>query len=130
MSESNLQATGLRMAQSGNYYDFYKNIDTNDLLKEYNKRYHSRTAVSLVNYFKRYADIFFGPEQDTELKPHKRAWILQALKRFGDYYFWKYNSREVQNLVRTTIERYMLNKDLDMKDKIYLVNPNYLQSKS
>jgi intergrase/recombinase len=32
-------------------------------------------------------------------------------------------------LVRTTIERYMLNRDLDMKDKIYLVNPNYLQCK-
>jgi hypothetical protein len=130
--KSNLQATGQRTAQSGNYYDFYKNIDTDDLLKEYNKRYHSRTAVSLVNYFKRYADIFFGPEPDTvffKLKPHKRAWILQALKRFGDYYFWKYNSREVQNLVRTTIERYMLNRDLDMKDKIYLVNPNYLQTK-
>ena len=27
------------------------------------------------------------------------------------------------------MERYMLNRDLDMKDKIYLVNPNYLQSK-
>ena len=56
--KSNLH-TGQRTAQLGNYYDFYKNIDTNDLLKEYNKRYHSRTAVSLVNYFKRYADIFF-----------------------------------------------------------------------
>ena len=54
---------------------------------------------------------------------------MQALKRFGDYYFWKYNSREVQSLVKATIERYMLNRDLDMKDKIYLVNPNYLQSK-
>ncbi|MFY9795938.1 MAG: hypothetical protein WAJ93_09630, partial [Candidatus Nitrosopolaris sp.] len=43
--KSNLQATGQRTALSGNYYDFYKNIDTNDLLKEYNKRYHSRTAV-------------------------------------------------------------------------------------
>jgi intergrase/recombinase len=94
------------------------------------KRYHSRTAVSLVNDFKRDADIFFGPEPDTvffKLKRHKRAWILQALKRFGDC--WKYNSREVQKLVKTTIERYMLNRDLDMKDKIYLVNPNYLQRK-
>jgi hypothetical protein len=36
----------------------------------------------------------------------------------------------VQNLVRTTIERYMLNRDLDTKNKIYLVNPNYLQSKT
>ena len=130
--KSNLQASGQNTVQSGNYYDFYKNIDTNDLLKEYNKRYHSRTAVSLVNYFKRYTDIFFGPEPNTELfklKPHKRAWILQAMKRFGDYYFWKYNSREVQNLVKSVIERYMLNRDLDMKNKIYLVNPNYLQTK-
>jgi hypothetical protein len=130
--KSNLQATGQNTVQSGNYYDFYKNIDINDLLKEYNKRYYSRTAVSLVNYFKRYADIFFGSDPDTELfklKPHKRAWILQAMKRFGDYYFWKYNNREVQNLVKTVIERYMLNRDLDMKNKIYLVNPNYLQTK-
>jgi hypothetical protein len=124
--KSNLQATGQNTVQSGNYYDFYKNIDINDLLKEYNKRYYSRTAVSLVNYFKRYADIFFRPDPDTELfklKPHKRAWILQAMKRFGDYYFWKYNSREVQNLVKTVIERYMLNRGLDMKNKIFLVNP-------
>src|SRR6266487_1455508 len=64
-----------------------------------------------------------------KLKPHKRAWILQAMKRFGDYYFWKYNNREAQNLVKTVIERYMLNRDLDMKNKIYLVNPNYLQTK-
>jgi hypothetical protein len=130
--KTNLQATGQNTVQSGNYYDFYKNIDINDLLKEYNKRYYSRTAVSLVNYFKRYADIFFGSDPDTELfklKPHKRAWILQAMKRFGDYYFWKYNNREVQNLVKTVIERYMLNRDLDMKNKIYLVNPNYLQTK-
>lgn len=32
-------------------------------------------------------------------------------------------------MVRTTIERYMFNRDLDTKNKIYLVNPNYLQSK-
>jgi hypothetical protein len=71
--KSNLQATGLRTAQLGNYYDFYKNVDTNDLLKEYNKRYHSTTAVSLVKLL-RYADIFFGPKPDTvffKSKPHK-----------------------------------------------------------
>jgi integrase-like protein len=127
-----LQATGQATSQSGNYYDFYKSVNIDDLLKEYNKRYHPRTTVSLVNYFKRYSDIFFGPEPDTQLcklKPHKRAWILQAMKRFGDYYFWRYNSREVQNLVKTIIERYVLNKGLDYKDKIYLVDPDYLQTK-
>ncbi|MGC1927947.1 MAG: hypothetical protein WA667_03160 [Candidatus Nitrosopolaris sp.] len=51
------------------------------------------------------------------------------MKRLGDYYFWKCNTREVQNLVKTIIERHWLNRDLDMKDRIYLVNPNYLQTK-
>ena len=51
------------------------------------------------------------------------------MKRFGYYYFWKYNTREVEHLVGTIIERYILNKDLDYKDRIYLVNPNYLQTK-
>ncbi|MBV9179430.1 MAG: hypothetical protein JO327_07410 [Nitrososphaeraceae archaeon] len=50
------------------------------------------------------------------------------MKPFGDYYFWKYNTREVQELVRKIIERYVLG-NLDYKDKIYLVNPNFLQTK-
>jgi hypothetical protein len=60
-----------------------------------------------------------------KLKPHKRSWILQSVKRFGDFYFRKYNNREVIQLIRQIIERYDLNKNLDMKDKIYLVSPNF-----
>ncbi|MBV9178380.1 MAG: hypothetical protein JO327_14410 [Nitrososphaeraceae archaeon] len=30
-----------------------------------------------------------------KLKQHKGSWILQSIKRFGDYYFRKYNNREV-----------------------------------
>ena len=51
------------------------------------------------------------------------------MKRIGDYYFWKYNSHDIQDLVKRIIERYYLNKDLDMKDKIYLVNPGYIINK-
>jgi hypothetical protein len=130
--KTNLQANGQSTVQQGNYYDFYKSVDTDDLLKEYMKRYTTKTSKSLVSYFRRYTDIFFGPGPDNELfklKPPKRAWILQSMKRLGDYYFWKYNTREVQNLVKTIIERHWLNRDLDMKDRIYLVNPNYLQTK-
>jgi hypothetical protein len=36
---------------------------------------------------------------------------------------------DIQDLVKRIIERYELNRDLDMKDKIYLVNPNYIQTK-
>lgn len=132
LMKTNFQANGQSTIQQGNYYDFYKTVDTDDLLKEYMKRYTTKTSKSLVSYFRRYTDIFFGPGPDNELfklKPHKRAWILQSMKRLGDYYFWKYNTREVQNLVKTIIESHWLNRDLDMKDRIYLVNPNYLQTK-
>lgn len=33
------------------------------------------------------------------------AWILQSMKRLGDYYFLE-NTREDQNLVKTIIERH------------------------
>ena len=51
------------------------------------------------------------------------------MKKIGDYYFWKYNTRDIQDLVKRIIERYQLNKDLDMKDRVYLVNPHYLETK-
>lgn len=128
----NSQGSGQYTLQPETNYDFYKKVDVDDLLKEYEKRYHPKTAKCLVSYFRRYADIFFGINPDVplfRLKPHKRSWILQAMKRIGDYYFWKYNSRDIQDLVKRIIERYHLNKDLDMKDKIYLVNPGYIINK-
>jgi len=128
----NSQGSGQYTLQRETNYDFYKKIDIDELLKEYERRYHPKTAKCLVSYFRRYGDIFFGINPDLllfRLKPHKRSWILQAMKRIGDYYFWKYNSRDVQDLVRRIIERYHLNKDLDMKDKIYLVNPGYIINK-
>lgn len=128
----NLQATGQNTVQLGGHYDFYKSVDIDDLLKEYMKRYHPKTCRCFVSYFRRYADIFFANNPDIELfklKPHKRSWILQSMKKIGDYYFWKYNTRDIQDLVKRIIERYQLNKDLDMKDRIYLVNPHYLQTK-
>ena len=37
--------------------------------------------------------------------------------------------RDIQDLVKRIIERYELNRDLDMKDKVYLVNPHYIETK-
>ena len=128
----NMQGSGQNTVQLGAHYDFYKNIDMDDLLKEFMKRYHSRTARCFVSYFTKYADTFFGNNPDVELfklKPHKRSGILQSIKKIGDYYLWKYNTRDIQDLVKRIIERYELNRDLDMKDKIYLVNPHYIQTK-
>ena len=37
--------------------------------------------------------------------------------------------REAIQLIRQIIERYDLDKNLDMKDKIYLVSPNFIEEK-
>ena len=39
------------------------------------------------------------------------------------------NNREVTQLIKGIIERYDLNKDLDMKDHIYLVSPQFIEEK-
>src|ERR687897_578164 len=40
----NMQASGQNTAQLGAHYDFYKNLDIDDLLREFMKRYQARTA--------------------------------------------------------------------------------------
>jgi intergrase/recombinase len=130
--KTNLQSNGQLTGLSGKPYDFYKQIDINDLHKYLIQKYHEHTGNCYRSYFEKYSSLFFGPNPDVELfkfKPHKRSWILQAIKRFGDYYFRKYNNREVTQLIRQIIERYDLNKDLDMKDHIYLVSPQFIEEK-
>jgi hypothetical protein len=127
--KTNLQTSGQITALSGKPYDFYKQIDINDLHRYLNEKYHEHTGNCYLSYFEKYASIFFGPNPDVELfklKPHKRSWILQSIKRFGNYYFRKYNNRDVTQLIKQIIERYDLIKDLDMKDHIYLVSPQFI----
>ena len=126
--QANCQITGL----SGKPYDFYKQIDIEDFLNYLKGKYHEHTAKCYLSYFERYPHVFFGSNPHVELfklNPHKRSWILQSIKRLGDFYFRKYNNREVIQLIRQIIERYDLNKNLDMKDKIYLVSPNFIEEK-
>jgi CRISPR-associated endonuclease/helicase Cas3 len=52
---------------------------------------------------------------------------LELMNQYGVKAIFQFT--QVNNIAQWTIERYMLNRDLDMKDKIYLINPNYLQSK-
>jgi hypothetical protein len=130
--KTNLQTNGQLTGLSGKPYDFYKQIDINDLHRYLIEKYHQHTGNCYLSYFEKYASIFFGPNPDVELfrlRPHKRSWILQAIKRFGDYYFRKYNNKEVVQLIKQIIERYDLNKDLDMKDHIYLVSPQFIEEK-
>ena len=128
----NLQTSGQLTGLSGKPYDFYKQIDVLDFHKYLLERFQIHTANCYLSYFEKYTSIFFGLNPDIELfklNPHKKSWILQSIKKFGEYYFRKYNNREVIQLIRNIIERYELNKNLDMKDKIYLVSPHFIEEK-
>jgi hypothetical protein len=130
--KANLQTNGQLTGLSGKPYEFHKQIDILDFQQFLVGKYHEHTAKCYLSYFERYASIFFGLNPEVELfkmNPHKRSWILQSVKRFGDYYYKKYNTRQVIELVKQIIERYDLNRNLDMKDRIYLVSPNFIEEK-
>jgi hypothetical protein len=126
------QATGLSTVQNGDKFDFWKQIDDEDFHKWLLGKYIPHTANCYHSYYVRYVDIFFGPNAESELlklAKHKLSWILQSIKRFGDYYSNRYGNKEVKFLIARIIERYDLNKDLDQKDHIYLVSPQFVEDK-
>jgi intergrase/recombinase len=126
------QAGGLLTSQLGDYSEFYKHIDHEDFKQWLKDNYQERTARSYCNYFLRYSDIFFAPNPCNELfklAPHKRSWIIQSMRRFGDYYFFKYGTKDVKQLISRIIERHDLNRNLDQKDRIYLVDNGFIQEK-
>ena len=130
--KSQTQATGLSTIQIGEKFDFWKQIDDQDLHKWLLGRYHPHTANCYHSYYIRYVDCFFGPKPDVDLlrlANHKRSWILQAIKRFGDYYVNRYGNKEIKFLIARIIERYGLNRGLDQKDRIYLVSPQFVEEK-
>ena len=92
------------------------------------RKFQNHNARSLVNYFHRFRDIFFGPDPAEILKltPHKKLWILQAIRHFGNCYNYKTNNPECKELIEKIINRYGLNIGLDMHQKIYIVDDNYV----
>ena len=127
--KTHAQTSGVLTAQSG-YYDFYKRVNDDDFHKWLLDNYHPHTANCFHSYYLKYVDIFFAPKPDVELlkfAPHKRSWILQSIKRFGDFYFNRYGTKDVKQLILRIIERHDLSKNLDMKDRIYLVSPQFVE---
>ena len=132
--DSNMQNNGMQTTVNGKFEPtFYKNIDLDDMLNYLLniRKFQNHNARSLVNYFRRFRDIFFGPDpaEILKLKPHKRSWILQAMRHFGNYYNYKTNNPECKELIEKIINRYGLNIGLDMHQKIYIVDDNYVVNK-
>jgi intergrase/recombinase len=107
---------------------FYRNVDLEDMLQDLSKRYvYKKHAKDLVHYFKRYGEIFFtNPELIRSESGHKRAWICDAMRRFGEYYDRRFHNPEMKILIQEIIERYELNRKMRIHDRVWLSDEDYL----
>jgi hypothetical protein len=51
------------------------------------------------------------------------------MRHFGNYYYYKTNNPECKELVEKIINRYGLNIGLDMHQRIYIVDDNFVSNK-
>ena len=132
--DSNMQSTGIKTIVNSTFEPtFYKNVDYDDMLKYLLtiRKLDNKHVRDIVSYFRRFCDIFFGPqpEEILKLKPPKRGWILQGMRHFGNYYYYKTNNPECKELIEKIINRYGLNIGLDMHQRIYIVDDNFVANK-
>jgi hypothetical protein len=109
---------------------FYRNVKSEELLIDLSKRYaYPKHAKDLVRYFQRYVEIFFTkPDLIRSESGHKRAWICDAMRRFGEYYDRKFHSPELKLLIQEIIERYELNRKMKIHDRIWISDGDYIKN--
>ena len=125
-----LREKGIKDPLTGGFNPtFYRNVDSANMLEDLSKRYvYKKHARDLVNYFERYVEIFFtNPELIRTVSGHKRAWICDALRRFGEYYDRRFHNPELKILIQEIIERYELNRKMRIHDRIWLSDEDYLR---
>jgi intergrase/recombinase len=107
---------------------FFRNVDRQDMLNDLSKKYiYKKHAKDLVGYFDRYCDIFFtNPQLIRSESGHKRAWICDAMRRFGEYYDRRFNNPQLRLLISEIIQRYELNKKMRIHDRLWLTDQDYL----
>jgi hypothetical protein len=132
--DSNTQSNGLKtLANTSFEPTFYKNVNLDDMLKYLLtiRRLDDKHVKDIVSYFRRFRDLFFGPQPEDILKfnPPKRGWIIQAMRHFGNFYYYKTNNPECKELIEKIISRYGLNIGLDMHQRIYIVDDNFVINK-
>ena len=107
---------------------FYRSVDCQDMLNDLSKRYvYKKHAKDLVGYFDRYSEIFFtNPQLIRSESGHKRAWICDAMRRFGEYYDRRFNNPQLKLLISEIIQRYELNKKMRIHDRLWLTDDDHL----
>lgn len=109
---------------------FYRNFDTEDMLKYLlPKCIYKKHAKDLVRYCERYVEIFFTKPQLIQSESgHKRAWICDAMRKFGMYYYRKLHNHELKILIEEIIKRYELNKKMRIHDRVWLVDEGFIDT--
>jgi intergrase/recombinase len=109
---------------------FWRSVKSADLLAWLLPKYiYKKHAKDLLSYWERYCELFFTrPERLQNLTGHVRANILDAMRRFGEYYDQRYNEPEVRMLVQEIILRYGLNKKMRVKDRLWVADDSDLKS--
>jgi len=122
---------GIRDPLTGEFNPtFYRNVNTEDMLTDLSKRYaYPKHAKDLVRYFERYVDIFFSKPQLIQSESgHKRAWICDAMRKFGMYYDRKMHNPELKILIEEIIQRYELNKKMRIHDRVWLTDEGFIET--
>src|SRR5215203_1022744 len=131
---NNTQSNSLKsVLDGGNNRDFYERVDINHMYNYYLniRKFHPKTCRDLISYFKRFRDQFFT-ERVVELQPLSpriRSKIMDAFRKFGQYYFYKFNNDQCTDLVSKIIRRHSLNVGNTEHGKLYIVDDNYLEEK-
>jgi intergrase/recombinase len=131
---SNTQANGQKSLLEGGYdRDFYMLADLNDMHNYYRNilRLHPKTCRDLVSYFRRFREEFFteNAEAIRSFTPRMRSKILDAFRKFGQYYLYKFNNDQITELVARIVRRYNLNVGNTEHGRLYIVDDNYLGDK-
>jgi len=109
---------------------FYRNFDAEDMLKDLmNKYVYKKHAKDLVRYCERYLEIFFTKPQLIQSESgHKRAWICDAMRKFGMYYDRKMHNPELKILIEEIIKRFELNKKMRIHDRVWLTDEKFIET--
>ena len=108
---------------------FYKNIDIEEFRRYLKSKYkYSRYGNDLVKYYQRFASFFFTKPEIVRAESGKnRSWICDAMRRFAEYYDYKYQNPELRLLVKEIIERYEINRHMRKHDQVWIADQNYLE---
>jgi hypothetical protein len=101
----NADLGGLKsLLEGGNNTDFYMKVNSQDMHDYYLnvRKYHKNTARDLVSYFKRFREDFFAPNKVhaiRSLTARVRSRVMDSMRKFGQYYLYKYNNEDCGDLV-------------------------------